>query len=164
MSKYVKKLGEDNTYNRPKTTYQEQLSANEIGDKLQGYEKVDNIAEVPLNTHIRYFTTKPDGTQVFRMGGFLYNKQNSKIFVLSGFYDINIDKEIYYSINMIDIVNNNLELYHFNKIVFKSKLDEIKDFNVYYHYRTLKFKLIKYLSYLFIYFIVVYRIILTLVH
>ncbi len=95
---------------------------------------------------------------------FLYDKQNSKTFVLSGFYDIYIDKEIYYSINMIDIVDNNLELYHFNKIVFKSKLDEINDFSVYYHYHTLKFRLIKYLSYIFIYFIVVYRVILTFMH
>lgn len=82
MSKYTKKLGSDKTYKRPKTTFQENLTANEIAEKLQGYEKVDNIEDVPLNTHIRYFTTKSDGTQVFRLGGFLFNKQNPEKYVM----------------------------------------------------------------------------------
>jgi hypothetical protein len=82
MSKYVKKLGSDRTYKRPKKTYQDQLSADEITKKLQGYEKVDNMAEVPLNTHIRYFKIEPDGTQVFRTGGFLYNKRNPEEYIM----------------------------------------------------------------------------------
>lgn len=82
MSKYVKKLGADKTYKRPVTTYQENLSADEIADKLQGYEKVDEIADVPLNTHMRYFAKQPDGTQVFRTGGFLHNKQNAETYVM----------------------------------------------------------------------------------
>lgn len=82
MSKYVKKLGADKSYKRPKVTYQEKLSGDEIAEKLQGYEKVDNIADVPLNTHIRYFKKQPDGTQVFRTGGFLHNKQNADVYVM----------------------------------------------------------------------------------
>lgn len=82
MSKYVKKIGTDKTYKKPKITYQDKLTADEIADKLQGYEKVDDISEVPLNTHIRYFDTLPDGTQKFRTGGFLYNKQNPEQYVL----------------------------------------------------------------------------------
>ncbi len=82
MSKYVKKLGSDKSYQRPKTTYQEKLSAEEIESKLEGYQKVENIAEVPLNTHIRYFTINPDGTQVFRTGGFLHNKQNADTYIM----------------------------------------------------------------------------------
>jgi hypothetical protein len=82
MSKYVKKLGSDQTYKRPKVTQQEKLSAEEIANKLEGYEKVDDIAEVPLNTHIRYFTINPDGTQIFRTGGFLHNKQNADTYVM----------------------------------------------------------------------------------
>jgi hypothetical protein len=82
MSKYVKKLGSDKTYKRPKSTFQEKLSADDIAEKLQGYEKVDDIADIPLNTHIRYFLTNPDGSQIFRLGGFLYNKQNPDKFVM----------------------------------------------------------------------------------
>jgi len=95
---------------------------------------------------------------------FLYNKNKSKIFVLNGFYDISIDKEIYYSINMINIINNELELYHFNKIVFKAYIDNIAYFNIYYKYHAIEFKIIKYLSSLFISSIFVYRVIIILVH
>ena len=82
MSKHVKKLGTDKSYKRPKVTYQEQLTADEIAEKLQGYERVDDISEVPLNTHIRYFTTNKDGTQSFRTGGFLFNKQNAEKYIM----------------------------------------------------------------------------------
>jgi len=95
---------------------------------------------------------------------FLYNKKNSKIFVLNGFYDISIDKEIYYSINMIDIINNELELYHFNKIVFKAYIDNITYFNIYYKYNAIEFKIIKYLSSLFISSIFVYSVMISFVH
>lgn len=81
MSKSVKKLGSDRSYKRPKTTYQEQLTADEIAEKLQGYEKVDDISEVPLNTHIRYFKIEKDGTHTFRTGGFLFNKTNADKYV-----------------------------------------------------------------------------------
>lgn len=82
MSKSIKKLGSDKTYKRPKTTYQENLSADEIADKLQGYEKVDNIADVALNTHLRYFLTQQDGSQTFRLGGFLHNKTNAEKYIM----------------------------------------------------------------------------------
>jgi len=80
-TKYVKKLGTDSTYKKPKVTYQQNLSADEIAEKLMGYEKVDNIAEVPINTHMRYFAKQEDGTQVFRTGGILVNKQNADTYV-----------------------------------------------------------------------------------
>lgn len=82
MPKYVSKLGSDKSYKRPKITYQEKLTANEIKEKLQGYQKVDNIADVPINTHIRYFIQKPDGSRLFRTGGLLYNKQNADKYVI----------------------------------------------------------------------------------
>lgn len=82
MAKYTRKLGSDKTYTRPKVTYQEQLSAEDIAKKLQGYEKVDYIADVPLNTHLRYFITKNDGSQAFRSGGFLKVKNNADVYVV----------------------------------------------------------------------------------
>lgn len=81
MPNYTKKLGADN-YKKPKKTFQEQLTAEEIEEKMQGYEKVDDIADVGLNTHLRYFTMQDDGTQVFRTGGFLKNKQNADKYVI----------------------------------------------------------------------------------
>lgn len=80
----TKKLGTDKTYKRPPITKQELLTANEIEEKLQGYDIVDDITKVNIGTHIRYFTTNKDGSQVFRMGGMLYNKENAdKYIVLS---------------------------------------------------------------------------------
>ena len=81
MSKNSKKIGADKSYKRPKVTHTEKLTADEIAEKLQGYEKVDDIAEVPLNTHLRYFTKEKDGTQLFRSGGFLKNKTNAEKYV-----------------------------------------------------------------------------------
>ena len=82
MTSRVKKLGSDKSYKRPKITYQEQLSADEIKEKLEGYEQVKDIGEVPLNTHIRYFITKEDGSQVFRTGGFLHHKLNADTYIM----------------------------------------------------------------------------------
>lgn len=84
MSKYVKKLGSDKSYKRPKITYTEKLTNDEIAEKLQGYEKVDDITEVPLNTHMRYFKKESDGTQSFKTGGFLLDKQNADKYVRLG--------------------------------------------------------------------------------
>ncbi len=82
MSKYIKKLGQDKLYKRPNITYQEKLTPEEISKKLDGYEKVDDIADVPLNTHIRYFIIQEDGTEIFRTGGFLHNKTNAEKYVM----------------------------------------------------------------------------------
>ena len=82
MSKYTKKLGSDKNYKRPETTYQENLSADDIAQKLQGYEKVTDIADVPLNTHLRYFLIQKDGSHAFRTGGFLHNKTNPEKYVM----------------------------------------------------------------------------------
>ena len=76
------KLGSDQSYKRPNKTYQETLSLNEIDEKLAGYVKVDNIEEVPLNRHLRYFIKQADGTEIFRLGGFLQNKSNAHKYVM----------------------------------------------------------------------------------
>lgn len=82
MSGYVKKLGSDKSYVRPKVTLQEKLTAQDIADKLEGYERVEDISEVPLNTHLRYFVVHPDGKQEFRLGGFLHRKDNADEYVM----------------------------------------------------------------------------------
>ncbi|KAL0491028.1 hypothetical protein AKO1_002665 [Acrasis kona] len=82
MSKFVKKLGSDASYKKPKITYQETLSTHDISEKLQGYVKVEDISDVALNTHLRYFVKNKEGGQDFRTGGFLHNKQNSDKYVM----------------------------------------------------------------------------------
>jgi len=74
-------------YLRPKQTYTDKLDEDDIAEKLVDYIKVDNIAEVKLNTHLRYFTLEPNKktgtvTRKFRMGGFLSNKNNADKYVI----------------------------------------------------------------------------------
>ena len=45
---------------------------------LKEYEKVDNIYNVPLGTHLRYVTWK-DGKQKFRLGGTLTRNEKDYI-------------------------------------------------------------------------------------
>lgn len=83
MAKFAQKIGADKNYKRPKTTYQEQLTVAQVEEKLQGYQKVtvDELAEVPLNTHMRYFVDE-NGDAKFRTGGFLDNKQNCDTYII----------------------------------------------------------------------------------
>lgn len=100
MSKKLKKLGSDQSYKRPRNTYQEKLSAAEIAEKLEGYVKVDDIMEVPLNTHLRYFRTLPDGSQEFRLGGFLFRKDADGVYVMlsngKNIWSVQTDGTVFY--------------------------------------------------------------------
>lgn len=60
-------------YQRPNKTYQETLSNEDIQDKLKNYKKTNNVSNIPIGTHIRYFITDPKtNDNVFRLGGNLH--------------------------------------------------------------------------------------------
>lgn len=82
MPQYPKRLGTDKSYDRPKYTYQEQLDADDIAKLLEGYQKVEDISNIPINTHIRYFTNSKNGDHTFRTGGFLHNKENCDKYII----------------------------------------------------------------------------------
>lgn len=64
-----KKTYEDNQEkNTNKKTYTENLTKEEINEKLEDYKLVEDISKVPLDTHLRYFVKK-DNEMLFRMGG-----------------------------------------------------------------------------------------------
>ena len=74
-------------YKRPKKTKQDNLTATEIKEMLEDYIEVEEISKVALNTHLRYFSEKENPTtkkkeKVFRMGGFLVNKNNYEKFIV----------------------------------------------------------------------------------
>lgn len=72
MFSKTKRLSRDTGYVRPKKTFQDSLSADEIKEKLKEYKRVSDIRKVIIGTHIRYFTKDKDTkTSVFRLGGFL---------------------------------------------------------------------------------------------
>lgn len=79
LSKYDK-------YLRPKQTFTDRINEDKeaILDQLNGYEQVENLKQVALGTHIRYFISMKDGTRKFRLGGILINSKGlPKYIVLS---------------------------------------------------------------------------------
>ena len=111
-------------YKRPKKTLTDKLTPEEIKDKLNDYIEVEDISKLPLNTHLRYFTEKYDEDKkkkirVFRLGGFLINKNNyDKYIVLS-------------NVPETGVINNNKKTWSVNtkiSVFFrKQTIDEIKD-------------------------------------
>jgi len=74
------KLASDN-YVRPKKTFTDKLTKEEIEEKLEDYKKVDDIYKVPLGTHIRYFTVSK-GVKKFRTGGLLHRNDGLPDYVI----------------------------------------------------------------------------------
>jgi len=62
-----------NNYKRPEKTYQDTLQNKKaMLEKLENYERVDDIEDVSLKTHMRYVTLHTENKQqVFRLGGLL---------------------------------------------------------------------------------------------
>ena len=62
-----------NNYKRPEQTYQDTLQNKKaMLEKLENYDRVDNIEDVSVKTHVRYVTLHNETKQqVFRLGGLL---------------------------------------------------------------------------------------------
>jgi hypothetical protein len=70
-----------NGYVRPAVTMTDQLSKEQIEEKLEDYKKVDDIFKVPLGVHLRYFSNI-NGKMVFRMGGLLHKNTGLPDYVI----------------------------------------------------------------------------------
>ncbi len=68
-------------YDRPKSTFTDSLTKEDVEKKLEDYKKVDDISEIPIGTNLRYFTKKDDEL-VFRMGGNLKSNNGLPKFVI----------------------------------------------------------------------------------
>lgn len=71
----------DNKYKRPEKTFQDTLGKDEIAKLLKDYSEVDNIYDVPINSHLRYFVKK-NGKENFRMGGYLTKIEPKKGYIV----------------------------------------------------------------------------------
>jgi len=99
--KITKRLTRDSNYQRPKKTYQDKLTPDQIEEKLEEYIKVDDITKVPLNSHMRYFTlNKKTNKKEFRLGGFLTNRDNPDKYVIlsngSISWSVQVDNSIFF--------------------------------------------------------------------
>ena len=81
---FTKRLANDQ-YVRPAKTRQDMYTADEIKQFLEDYEQVDNINEIALNTHLRYFsivTTGKKKEKKFRRGGMLVKNDPKQPFIV----------------------------------------------------------------------------------
>ena len=97
-----------NGFERPEITYTDQLSKEDIQEKLADYSKVEDIYKVPLGVHLRYFVKK-DGQMLFRMGGQLFKNNGLPEYVIlksgtNAQWSVQIKDTVFYrKMNLIEI-------------------------------------------------------------
>ena len=101
MSKNITtRLSRDTTYKKKNNSYQNNLSPNEIKKKLEEYQQVDDVFNLELNTHLRYFTIDKSGKKQFRLGGFLtkINKENKYVILSNGklSWSVQIENSVFF--------------------------------------------------------------------
>ena len=134
-----KKPYKKNGYERPSSTFTEQLSKEQINERLADYAKVDDIYKVPLGVHLRYFTEK-DGEKLFRMGGQLYKNTGLPDYVIlnngKAQWSVQVKDSIFYRKMTLNEIKDE---YENNFKAIKEKYDKLKEEN-----KLLKDKLKKY--------------------
>lgn len=121
MSSNKKKLKETiniskDNYIKPKVTKRQKLTKDDIIKALENYEEVEDINDVPLNTHIRYIAYR-DGKQQYYPGGLLKVKGNEYV-VLSNELPQNPRKPINWSVqkNYTNKENKLIKTHFFRRI------------------------------------------------
>ena len=75
-------------------SYQDSLSPAEIKKKLEEYQQVNEIDDVKIGTHLRYFTFNPStGKKQFRLGGFLSKLDKDYIVMNNGQFSWSVQKD-----------------------------------------------------------------------
>ncbi len=75
---------------------------------------------------------------------FVYSKftnKSNEIYILKGFYDININDSVYYRINMMAIKKQTLIIYRLNSRMLSLGIDKIYRISVFSDYRKLNFRI-----------------------
>ena len=123
---------------RQTDTYQSKLTEADIEEKLKMYKKIDSvdeIAKLPLNTHIRYFSVIKDdkGKKIkkFRLGGFLNNKDNfDKYIILTNknvSWSVDTKTSILYRKLKDEEIDQNINKEKQQTEVFKDENSKLKD-------------------------------------
>lgn len=86
----------NSNFNRPKTTYTDTLQNKAaMQEKLKNYKRVDDIDDVPINTHVRYVTLDKEHKQVFRLGGLLKKIHSKYVQLSNGTYTWSVQRYHY---------------------------------------------------------------------
>jgi len=78
------------------------------------------------------------------LNGYIYSSFKNiqmKTYILKGFYDVSINKNVYFKINLISIKKESLHIYRIGSEIFSIKLNNINDFWVTWDYKSLNFKI-----------------------
>ena len=86
----------NSNFNRPKTTYTDTLqNKKSMQEKLKNYERVDEIEDVAISTHVRYVTLDKDKKQVFRLGGLLKKIHSKYVSISNGTFTWSVQRYHY---------------------------------------------------------------------
>ncbi len=88
----TKRLSADTEYKKIGKSIQQNLSPDEIKEKLKEYIPLDTIDETPLNSHIRYFSIN-NGKKQFRLGGFLTKIDTDYVVLSNGKLSWSVQKK-----------------------------------------------------------------------
>jgi hypothetical protein len=95
MNRFVtKKISNDTNYKKTGRSYQDNLTAADIKKKLEDYKVINDINDVSLNSHIRYFIfDEKTGKKHFRLGGFLTKNEKDYIVLSNGQLSWSVQKK-----------------------------------------------------------------------
>lgn len=133
------KISEDD-YNKPEVTLTERLSEDEIKSKLKNYKRlagVDELKDVALGTHLRYFDCINDEYK-FRMGGVLINKKGIPDYVVLSNGKLTWCPQVKRCIFFKKM--NNKEIKQEYKDVLEKQVKQIADLKTKARKKTVKYK------------------------
>lgn len=124
----TKRLSRDSGYVKQKKSYQENLSPDEIKEKLEEYSQVDNIDDVSLNSHIRYFTVNlKTGKKQFRLGGFLTKIDKDYVVLSNGQLSWSVQKKNTVFFRKMSFQEMKEELKQKIKKAYEAEIKNLKD-------------------------------------
>jgi hypothetical protein len=88
----TKRLSADTEYKKTGKSIQQNLSPDEIKEKLKEYVPLETIDDVSINSHIRYFTVN-NGKKQFRLGGFLTKIDTDYVVLSNGKLSWSVQKK-----------------------------------------------------------------------
>jgi hypothetical protein len=127
----TKRLSRDTSYKKTAKSYQDKLSPDEIKQKLEEYKQVEDIDEINLNSHLRYFSFNPKtGKKQFRLGGILTKIDKEYVILSNGNLSWSVQKKntvFFVKMNFTDLKNELIE-----KISrkFEKKIKKLNDENI----------------------------------
>ncbi len=126
----TKRLSTDTNYKKVGKSYQDNLSPDEIKQKLEEYKPVYDISNVPLNSHIRYFIFDPKtNKKQFRLGGFLTKIEKDYIVLSNGSLSWSVQKKTSVFYQKMSLQEIKQEIISTVSKTMGKKLEQLKEEN-----------------------------------